>query len=211
VVIFCSAFYYGTEPDWFRNPFLSTWSSMLASGTYMECEAFNGACFTPEPPPGGGDPGGGGGGGGGGDPAGPPDTDTQCGILNIPCNFRALFLPKKNWGEEFEIVTSWGTDRFPFGLVAWFHPCEAAHIGCGGSANAFLTIPEVANFQVGGSTVILGGWTVFAGSTESLDMVPAAIRPISAWWISEPLGGRKLLFYGLVTSFFVGIFVRFTR
>lgn len=52
--------------------------------------------------------------GGGG---GPEDPETNCGILDIPCNLRRLFIPQQDWGATWGSLDT--SDKFPFGLAAW--------------------------------------------------------------------------------------------
>lgn len=53
-------------------------------------------------------------------PAGPPDSGdapTPCGILDIPCNLRALFIPNPTaWRDNLDNLRSIASTRFPFSL-----------------------------------------------------------------------------------------------
>lgn len=69
----------------------------------------------------GGDGGSGNGGGGGGpgwDDA-PGDPETNCSIIDIPCNLRKLFVPTEDWGARFGQLPETHADRFPFALGLW--------------------------------------------------------------------------------------------
>lgn len=65
---------------------------------------------------GGGGDGNGGGGGPGWDDA-PADPDTNCSIIDIPCNLRRLFVPQVEWGAEFGSIDY--QEKLPFALASW--------------------------------------------------------------------------------------------
>jgi hypothetical protein len=56
----------------------------------------------------------------------PGDTETNCWVLDIPCNFRKLFIPTQNWGDQYGALNV--SSKAPFGLVEW-----VPKLNCAGS------------------------------------------------------------------------------
>lgn len=56
----------------------------------------------------------------------PEDAQTNCAVIDIPCNLRRLFLPTEPWGERWGGLPGEFPTRIPFGLASW---SPAAFIG----------------------------------------------------------------------------------
>jgi len=56
----------------------------------------------------------------------PGDEETQCSIVNIPCNLRKLFVPQVDWAAEWQEMKDVMAQKMPFAYVSWLGAAESA-------------------------------------------------------------------------------------
>lgn len=56
----------------------------------------------------------------------PGDDQTQCSIVNIPCNLRKLFIPQIDWAAEWQEMKDVMATKIPFAYVMWLNGAQSA-------------------------------------------------------------------------------------